>query len=60
MCIRDRSKGGLVKIEPSQWTIVDEKLYLNFDEDVKIKWRKDIPTYVARADKAFPGLLEKD
>ena len=49
----------LVKIEPDQFTIVDGKLYLNYDNDVQAKWLQDIAGYIRDADQKFIGLLAK-
>lgn len=59
-CAYGVSQGYLVKIEPDQWTIVDNKLYLNYDEDVQDKWVKDIPAFITKADEAITGLLEAE
>jgi len=46
-----------VKIEADLWDIVDGKLYLNYDEDLQAKWRKDIPGFIVQAEKKFDRLL---
>jgi len=43
--------------DPLVWTVVDGKLYLNYDRDVQAKWEKDIPGFIAKADKNWPGVL---
>lgn len=43
--------------DPKQWSIVDGKLYLNYNADIKKRWAQDIPGYIARADKNWPLLL---
>lgn len=58
-CAYGVSQGYLVKIEPDQWTIVDDKLYLNFDEEVQTKWVADIPGFISKADEAIAGLLDE-
>lgn len=57
-CAYGVAQGYLVKIEPDQWTIVDGKLYLNFDKSVQKKWLKDIPGFVSKADASIVGLLQ--
>jgi len=47
----------LVKIEPEQWQIVDDQLYLNFSKDIQARWAKDISGYIKRADRKFEALL---
>lgn len=56
-CAYGVAEGYLVKIEPESWTIVDGKLYLNYDDEVQTKWERDIPGFIAEADAAFAGLL---
>lgn len=49
--------------DPKQWKIVDDKLYLNYDEKIKAKWEVDIPGFIAKADEKYPdvvGLTEED
>ena len=45
--------------DPQVWRIVNGKLYLNYDRDVQAKWEKDIPGFIAKADKNWPGVLGK-
>ena len=40
------------------WTIVDDKLYLNFSRRVKNRWERDIPGHIAAADANWPSVLE--
>lgn len=40
----------------SAFPIVGEKLYLNYNEDIRKKWRSDIPGYVRSADKKWPDV----
>ncbi|MCE9521347.1 MAG: YHS domain-containing protein [Alphaproteobacteria bacterium] len=43
--------------DPLVWKIVGGKLYLNYDRDVQAKWEKDIPGFIVKADKFWPGVL---
>ncbi len=43
---------------PDNWTIVDGKLYLNYDDKIQARWEKDIPGFIASADKNWPGLID--
>ena len=40
--------------DPNVYKIVDDKLYLNFNEDVATKWNADIPGFIASADANYP------
>jgi YHS domain-containing protein len=44
--------------DPLVWKIVDGRLYLNYDRDVQAKWEKDIPGFIASANKNWPGALD--
>jgi YHS domain-containing protein len=57
-CAYGVSQGYAVKIEPDRWTVVDGKRYLNYDKDVQKTWEKDIPGYIAQADKKWPAVLK--
>ena len=43
--------------DPNYWKIVDGKLYLNYDANVQDKWLKDVPGFIRKADKNWPGML---
>ena len=40
--------------DPNVYKIVDGKLYLNFSEDVAVKWNADIPGFIASGDVNYP------
>jgi YHS domain-containing protein len=58
-CAYGVAQDNLVKIEPDNWTIVDDKLYLNYDDKLQGKWEQDIPGYIQEANTKFEGLLAK-
>ncbi len=51
------SQGYTASGDPNVWKIVNGKLYLNYDQSVQAKWEKDIPGFIAKADKNWPGVL---
>ena len=51
--------GYAVKIEPDAWSVVDGKLYLNYDRSVQASWRKDPPGFIRKGDANWPGVLER-
>jgi len=59
-CAYGTSRGYLVKIEPEAWSIVDGRLYLNYDLGVRETWTRRTKTYIARADGNWPRLTPKD
>jgi YHS domain-containing protein len=57
-CAYAVSQGRLADIDPKAWSIVSGKLYLNYDQDIQKKWQADVPGYIAKADKNWPGVLK--
>jgi len=51
------AQGYLAAGNPRFWKIVDGRLYLNFDADVQRMWEADIPGFIARAERNWPGVL---
>ena len=41
---------SLVFGDPEVWTLVDGKIYLNFDKSVQQRWSEDIPGNIAKSD----------
>jgi YHS domain-containing protein len=58
-CAYGVAGGYAVKIEPEAWSVVDGKLYLNYDRSVQKSWQADVPGYVRKADANWPGVLAK-
>ena len=50
----DRAPG-----DPNQYSIVDGKLYLNYDAQIKALWEESIPTFIAQGNENWPQLLKK-
>jgi YHS domain-containing protein len=53
------SQGYTAKGDPSAWSIVDGKLYLNYSADVHKTWAKDASGNIVKADRNWPKVLEK-
>lgn len=49
-CAYGLSKGYKAKIQPEAFTIVDNKLYLNYNLDVKKEWLKDQKERIEKAN----------
>ncbi|HEX2199774.1 MAG TPA: YHS domain-containing (seleno)protein [Burkholderiales bacterium] len=58
-CAYGVAGGYAVKIEPEAWSVVDGKLYLNYDRSVQASWKKDVPGYIRKADANWPTVLAK-
>jgi hypothetical protein len=51
------SQGYLAPADPRQWRIVEGRLYVNYDEAVQRRWLRDIPGFIAAADRNWPRVL---
>ena len=58
-CAYAVSKGATAKTEPDAWTVVDDKLYLNFNTEVRALWKQAIPGNIERANNNWPDVLNK-
>jgi YHS domain-containing protein len=56
-CAFGVAKGATYNIDPDAWKIVDGKLYLNYNTSVQKDWQKDIPGFIATANKNWPAVL---
>lgn len=53
-CAYGMAKGYKAVIDPAAFTVVHEKLYLNYSESVRTRWLSDIPGYIQKADANWP------
>lgn len=58
-CAYGCSQGHKAKTSPDAWTIVNGKLYLNYNADVKAMWSKDQQGYIKKADDNWPKVKEE-
>lgn len=58
-CAYGVAQGYLVKIEPDAWAIRNGRLYLNYDRSIQRRWSKKPASYIATADRKWPGLIAK-
>ena len=59
-CAWAAAQGKVAPIDPTAWSVVDGKLYLNFDDKIQTRWEKDIPGFIADADEKWPGVVEQN
>lgn len=55
-CAWAASRGYIAPGDPEAWTVWNGRLYLNFNKNVRSRWRRDIPGNVAKGDANWPGL----
>jgi YHS domain-containing protein len=58
-CAYGVAKGAKAKIEPEAFSVVDGKLYLNYDLGIRKDWEKDVPGFIAKANQNWPTLEKK-
>ncbi|MDP4150240.1 MAG: YHS domain-containing (seleno)protein [Bacteroidota bacterium] len=59
-CAYGTSQGHKAPTEVDTWTIVNNKLYLNYSQKVKAEWTKDEAGYIQKADKQWPQIKDKE
>jgi YHS domain-containing protein len=42
--------------DPSQWSVIDDKLYINYNAQIQKKWLADVPGYIKSADSQWSEL----
>ncbi len=55
-CAFGTAGGYKAAVEPAAFTIVNDKLYLNYNKDIQKQWSADIPGFVVKADKNWPAV----
>jgi len=55
-CAYGTSQGHKAPTEVDTWTIVDDKLYFNYNKKVKEVWTKDRQAFIEKADKQWPQI----
>ena len=59
-CAYGVSEGHKATTEPDAWTIVDGKLYLNYNKDVQQLWKKDIPGRIKKAEENWVNVKDTE
>jgi hypothetical protein len=59
-CAYGLANGHKATTEPDAWLISDGKLYLNYDKDIQVKWKKKQVEYIQDANKNWPGIKDKE
>jgi len=59
-CAYGTSQGHKAPTEVDTWTVLDDKLYFNYNQKVKEIWTKDRPGYIQKADKQWPEIKSKE
>lgn len=51
------AKGSTASGDPLLWSVVNDKLYLNYNADVQAKWSADQDNLIVRGDINWPDVL---
>jgi YHS domain-containing protein len=55
-CAYGTAGGYKAAIDPAAFSVVNGKLYLNYNRDIQKEWSKDVPGYISKADKNWPAV----
>jgi hypothetical protein len=58
-CAYGTAEGHKAPTQPDTWTIVNNKLYFNYNMSVKKSWLKDQPALIEKADHQWPTVKEQ-
>jgi YHS domain-containing protein len=58
-CAYAVANDSLAKVDPDQFTILEGKLYLNYDASIQKDWLKDRANFIKKADAKFQALIAK-
>lgn len=57
-CAWAAAQGYTAKGDPEHYSVVDGKLYLNFNASVHKRWLGDVPGFIQAANDNWPALLD--
>ncbi len=55
-CAYGVSQGYKVGVDPLAYKVVNGKLYVNYSRSVQRTWSRNVPGYIAEANRNWPGL----
>lgn len=58
-CAYGTAEGHKAPTEVDTWTIVNDKLYFNYNQEVKSLWSKDQPGMIEKANKQWPLIKDQ-
>ncbi len=59
-CAYAVANGSTAKTEPDAFTVVDKKLYLNYDKNIQSRWERDKVQYIKDGDKNWIALSKSE
>lgn len=58
-CAFGTANGYKAATDPAAFTIVKDKLYLNYNGDVQKQWRADTRGFIGKADANWPAVIDQ-
>ena len=58
-CAYGTSEGHKAPTQPDAWSIVDGKLYLNYNKDVQSDWKKKQSELIEKANRNWPKVKKE-
>ena len=58
-CAYGASKGHAAPVDPQAFTVIDGKLYLNYNKSIQRSWTSDRDTAIRKADANWPAIQQK-
>lgn len=58
-CAYGMARGYKAKIDPVAFTVIRDKLYLNYSDAVRTRWLSDVPDYIQQADANWPEVQKQ-
>jgi len=58
-CAYGTAQGHKAPTEVETWSVIDGKLYFNYNQKVKETWSKDQPGMIKKADETWPMIKDK-
>ena len=55
-CAYGTATGHKADVDPAAFSVVDDKLYLNYNKSVQGKWKQDVPGYIVQANQQWPSV----
>ena len=59
-CAYGTAEGHKARTQPDAWSIVDNKLYLNYNKKVQSDWKKDQAGYIKMANINWPAVKDSN
>jgi YHS domain-containing protein len=59
-CAYAVANGSTADVDPEAWSVIDGKLYLNYNAKIRQQWLDDTAGYIEKADRNWPKLRNSD